>query len=355
MVTAENLSFLYQSPGWLIKMSKIIAGVIGLGFGGHVHVPALLAHPNIEKVFVYARREEKGKAMEALDPRVHAIYNRDEFWNQNLDLITIALPASSAFSEIKEALERGIPVLTEKPLGKDFLEAQTLFDLAKKFNASHAVDFQFMELESFQKLKSEIDSLSQIRSIHFHWSVNSYVIRNKIWSWKLSLKEGGGVLALLGTHFFYNLESLFEKVTLVSAKGQSTLPKDFPVPPGEALAPDTLEMNLSIHWKGTTFPLVAMITNNSQVGYQHSYRIVGNHELFFNNPTSDYMNGFFLEKNGKRVYEDVPFDGDGRIVPFQRLLGRFIEGLKTKNYTRPTFEHGVRVQELVSLFEKQNS
>lgn len=86
-------------------------GVVGYGVSGKLHTLGYLRREEVDQVLVY---DPAG----ALPPagRCRAVSSAAELWAANLDALSVCTPPSSHVAYVAEALQRGIPVLCEKPL-----------------------------------------------------------------------------------------------------------------------------------------------------------------------------------------------------------------------------------------------
>ena len=57
----------------------------------------------------------------------------------------------------------------------------------------------------------------RIRLVNVRWLVHSYAEQHQLLNWKRDQRQGGGVLPLLGSHFFQYMEWLFGPIVKMSA------------------------------------------------------------------------------------------------------------------------------------------
>lgn len=320
-------------------------GVVGLGFGASVHVPALQALQNVDVVGVVGRNKERTQAAAHNLGVAHAVTSVHQLLDLKLDAITLALPPDQVAIAARAALARDVAVLCEKPLGANAAEASELAQLAQ--GRVTAMDFIFAELETFGRLKHLIDSgvLGAVRHANVLWLTESWAHRNRTWSWKTDEAQGGGAGALFGTHLYFLAEWLFGPAHSVMAHTAAQGCVSFT--PAGARAADDLLHCISEHpgdvvWSatfGNANPGLAM--HRWIVAFERGYAVL-------ENIGTDYMNGFVLTVQPAggtpSQWREPQAEGDGRLRPFGRLAKRFIDGVWGGTQVFPDLASGARVQ-----------
>lgn len=116
------------------KKSRI--GIIGIGsFCSNYHIPNFLRRPDVEVTAVCdVSRERLDARSEGLrDAREFTDY-RDLVDPDRVDGVHVSTPNSFHFEQAKLALERGIPVMVDKPLTMTVAQAKELVHLSKSNN-----------------------------------------------------------------------------------------------------------------------------------------------------------------------------------------------------------------------------
>jgi len=322
-------------------------GVAGLGFGAGVHVPALKLIPGVEVVAIAGTRPDHVKVEAARLGVPAGCIGFDDLLDRELDAVCLALPPAQNCPAAAKALDRGLAVLSEKPLATTAGEALDL--AARAEGAVTAVDFQFAELQTFRELKARLDAgeAGCLRHVQVSWMVESWAQKNRSFSWKTDAGGGGGVIAVLVSHLLYLIEHLFGRVHRLHALTDNKTTRAFCPPDAEA-AEDVVHLLMELEG-GVT--LSATVSNASPGTFHHRYEIVadgGTYRLF--NPGPDYMAGFSLDysdREGSRVLAREPeAEGDGRLVPFLSLARRFFDSVVAGTPVSPDFADGARVQVL---------
>lgn len=125
------------------------AGVIGVGHLGRFHAQKYSSIENVELVGVYDLNPDRAKlvADECKTKNFQTIAKLLD----NVDVVSIATPASNHFDSAKQALEAGVHCLIEKPFTRTVKEASDLMEIANRKN----VKIQIGHLERFNAVISE--------------------------------------------------------------------------------------------------------------------------------------------------------------------------------------------------------
>jgi len=327
-------------------------GVVGIGFGLGVHVPAFRLDSRCEVAAICASNPERARqaAEKGGIPRSVGDW-RELVDDPGIDVISIATPAAVQRAVAERAIEAGKHVFLEKPLAPTAEEGMALVGLAKSRGVRTSMDFEFVETPGWPELKQALDAdeLGDLRIVNVDWQVNSYAIQNGFFdSWKLRPDEDGGVLNLFGTHTFHYLEWLFGPIRRLRAH----LP-GLPGLPAEVEALAWLQVEFSNGAQGSV-----SLSSASFQGNGHRLEVYGTRgSARLDNPTKDYIRGFELEvgdaKSGERrryeLTEDQDPQRDGRIAPVSRMVRRFIDSIENGREGSPGIEAGWRVQRWIDL------
>jgi predicted dehydrogenase len=201
--------------------SWLRVGVIGIGWAGQQHLAAYRAMPNVEIVAI-AGMEVDLLATLGAQYGVNSLFQR---WEElievaDLDAVSIAVPTFLHAPIAVAALERGLHVLTEKPLARNSIEGQRMVDAAR--HAGRVLDVVFNH-----RLRGDIQTLGAIIRRgdigRPYYAKASWMRRRGIPSrggWFTNHEmSGGGPLVDIGVHVLdYALFLLEEpRVTAVSA------------------------------------------------------------------------------------------------------------------------------------------
>lgn len=124
-------------------MSRLRAGVIGVGYLGRFHAQKYAALEDVDLVGVADVSRERAEEV-AAEVGTTAFTGYRELLAQ-VDLVSIVVPTQYHFPVAKECLEAGCHILLEKPVTQTVAEADELIRLA----AGHRLVFQVGHLERF--------------------------------------------------------------------------------------------------------------------------------------------------------------------------------------------------------------
>ncbi len=126
-----------------VLKQSLKAGVIGVGHLGRYHAQKYQAIDGVELVGVYDLDPERSKLV--AEECVTRAFTDVEGLLKELDIVSIATPASNHFDSASKALEADVHCLIEKPFARTVEDARKLITLAKKKN----VKIQIGHLERF--------------------------------------------------------------------------------------------------------------------------------------------------------------------------------------------------------------
>ncbi|WP_018760787.1 Gfo/Idh/MocA family protein [Arthrobacter sp. 135MFCol5.1] len=222
-----------QSPGpkppepGKAPAKELRVGVVGIGWAGQQHLKAYSDLEGIRIVSLAGMEQELRTDLQA----EYAIPNGFADWQDmldhgGLDAVSVAVPTFLHAPIAIAALERGIHVLSEKPIARNAVEGQAMVDAARKAGRVLDVAFNHRRRGDIKALKDVIDAggLGRPYYAKASWLRRSGIPTLGSWFTNPEL-AGGGPLADIGVHALdYALHLLGEpKVVAVSAATHSEL------------------------------------------------------------------------------------------------------------------------------------
>lgn len=332
--------------------SRLKIGIIGLGFGGAVHVPAFRQDLRCQVIAIAGRNKEKAANL-AKDLEIP---NSSDDWrriieNREIGAVSIAVPPYVQPEIVEAALHAGKHVFCEKPLAPSAVSAARLFRLAASKGLVHAVDFIFPELQPWIEARERIRSgaIGAVRHVSLDWSVETYAARMNLDSWKNDPVCGGGVLNNFVSHVVHNIEWMIGRIDYVSAILRG------PVNKAETRVNATLDLEGEV-------PVFLSVASDAFLGSGHRIFVYGESgTLALENPTSDYASGFQLRVGTRdtvslnAVTVDRTQPGiDGRIAPVARIASRFCDAIFHGVIMSPDFANGLRAQCILDTMRLSN-
>lgn len=323
-------------------------GVIGLRFGGQVHVPAFRSDERCQVVGLAGRDPGSAErmALELGVPKSFADW-RELVAAPGIDAIGLAVPPSVQPVVIAEAARRGKHIFCEKPIAVSLVEARQAAKCAQAAPIVHGINFIFPELAAWKEARKLLMEGAIGRPLHFAyaWRVETYASRTNARTWKSRPEEGGGALGNILSHVLHNVEWLLDPIRaiegFVCAGGLRY---------GRAV--DGV-VELQTGMTGTV-----SVCTDAFLGSGHIVEIFGETgTVVLRNAGVDYVAGFEVSVGTRAsgtlsvvpTGSGVASAGDGRVVPVSRLVRKFVDAILGGDPMTPNLAHGVRVQELLAL------
>lgn len=316
----------------------IRVGIIGIGFGQHVLLPAFRTVDTIEVCAIAATSFERAKKVAEL----HHVPRAYGSWqclvnDPDIDALAIAVPPLVQQDIITAALHVNKHLFCEKPLGLSLHTTEKFVIDAKRKKLANMVDFEFCIIPAWRMAKKILQNneIGNLKSGLLNWQTETYTNRMKINNWKTNQAEGGGALFNFASHVFYNLEWLCGPACEIFMTGD----------------------NQAIHGMMkfiNGFILSFCVGTASYCGAGQRVEIYGEQgSLQLINSTADIVNGFSLSvsiRNGKNMTESlisIDQKRDGRISTVSVLAESFADWILTGTPKEPSFAHGHRVNVLI--------
>ncbi len=334
-------------------------GIIGLGFGMQVYVPALRSE-GFDVVALCSRTRDKlvAAAAAAGIANVHTdpleLIARDD-----LDAVAIATPPGAHAALAVAALRSGKHVLCEKPFALDANEAAAMHDAAGASGKTAMVGHEFRHAPQRAYIKELLADgyIGRFRLCTIELFLDRYVTREpRPFTWMARESEGGGVLGALGSHYIDGLRHWFGDITAASGR-LSTLRPDTVDPatgaPMRAEADDTFLFTLEFESGG-----IATMTASFAATPARGAKIVvmGDEGTLIAeqpgpNPVDD---GIVVASRGGAPlgplqtppqFRRTADDRDPRLAAFRMLVRDFATGIEERRSPSPNFADGLRCQQ----------
>jgi predicted dehydrogenase len=174
-------------------------GFLGVGWIGRNRLEVIAQSGLAEIAVICDTSPEILQQSLALAPGAKTVSSYDELLSAEIDGVIIATPSAQHAEQSLRALERGLPVFCQKPLGRNANETRSVVEAAKKANRLLGIDLAYRFTTALQAIHSVISS-SELGKIYaanlvFH---NAYG-PDKEWFYDRS-RSGGGCVMDLGIH-----------------------------------------------------------------------------------------------------------------------------------------------------------
>ena len=338
-------------------------GVIGVGFGTQVQIPAFQSE-GVEVVAVCARREER--AREAANrfgiPLALTDYRR-LLEMDDLDVVSVVAPHSLHREMAEAALVAGKHVLCEKPFAVDVEEARSMRDAARSsgLTAMIAHEFRWAPQRSYVRELLEQGYIGRLRFAHASLFVGPRRATGPRPMPDPDLGRRGGFLWGLGSHYIDAFRHWFGDIVRVQATMRSHVPERID-PATQAIrqteADDAFSLLLEFAAGGW-----GVLTGSSAApfGQGASIEVFGDEGSLWTpqpppgvNPPPDGR--VYGARLGDADREELPVpercrpfddDRDGRLMAFRLLVREFVRGVREGVTPAPSFEDGYRCQQVL--------
>jgi predicted dehydrogenase len=174
-------------------------GFLGIGWIGRRRLEAIVAADAAEIVAIADPVPELIENCRELAPKLRACGTLNELLAAELDGLVISTPSALHAEQSIAALDRGVAVFCQKPLGRDAREVREIIEAARRADRLLGVDLSYRHVEGMQKIRKLIrgGELGEVFAVDlvFH---NAYG-PDKPWFYDPKL-SGGGCVIDLGIH-----------------------------------------------------------------------------------------------------------------------------------------------------------
>ena len=318
-------------------------GVIGIGFGQHVHVPAFRRDTRVQVAAICATSKARASAVaERLSiPQAFGDW-RSLINDPSLDAVSISVPPQLQAEIAIAAARAGKHLFLEKPLATNGQQALGILEAAASTGVVAAVDFEFRAAPAWLKAREIIASgrLGRLKRAFISWRIETFAYRTNQTTWKRG--TGGGALNLFVSHSLDSIEWLFGHVDRLAAR----------------LEPGTVSDARAELWLNLADgPDVSIsVAADLPGGSGHRAEVYGEDgALFLENRSPDYIAGFTLTTalcSMPSAVVPLPgpaSNGDGRIDAVAAIIGRFVDAVETRGPMCPGLHEGMVVQKWLDL------
>jgi predicted dehydrogenase len=208
-------------------------GFLGTGWIGRNRMEAMLATGAAEAVAVCEPDSEASRVALAAAPKAASAGSLDDLLGLGLDGLVIATPNALHADQCIAALDAGVAVFCQKPLGRNAEEVRAVLEAARRADRLLGVDLSYRHTAAMEAIRKRIRAgeLGKVfaADLVFH---NAYGPQSG-WFWDPRL-SGGGCLIDLGVHLVDLVLWMFGFPDVLEAR--STLLRD-----GRAVSPDEVE------------------------------------------------------------------------------------------------------------------
>lgn len=208
---------------------RIKVGIVGTGrWADVVHAPGVVSHPRAELVAVCSRNRRNVEAMAAKFDVPHALTDYGDLLRlDGLDAVVVVTPTVTHHPICMAAIERGLHVFCEKPLGMTHAETRELHQAAERVGVKHMVALTCRWLPHAIRVKQLMEQGYVGRVYHVTvLKMAGYAGGESARRWRFHRPlSGGGVLADLGVHVIDLVRWYLGEIRAVCAHAPTLVPQ----------------------------------------------------------------------------------------------------------------------------------
>lgn len=197
-------------------MNKTI-GIIGLGSISKRHVKNIKNLYPTHDISCLSSRNNSSSNYEDIFLDCYFCNNLKDLISRNPLFVIISCPSNEHLKFSKELIQKGIPILIEKPISSNYEDAKLIYDLAIKNNVKTQVGYCLRYLSSTKYILNHLKDHIKDSLLSVYVNCSSYLPdwRDKNWKNSVSANKslGGGVLLEL-SHEIDLLLLLFDNIYL---------------------------------------------------------------------------------------------------------------------------------------------
>ena len=262
-------------------------GLVGTSWWAEaMYLPALADHPIGSITAICGRDLDRARSVAANWSIPHV----SDDWaalvdSGEIDALIIATPNETHHEITMAALDRGLPVLCEKPLGMNVAQARQMAEAATDRGVTTMVPFTYRYMPTNQFVKQLIDDGYVGRPYHLSMRYFAGYARDGTYAWRFDEeKAGSGILGDLGSHWLDMARWFLGEVTAVRAHRDFFVDRE-PRPDGSDYAPvedsavisarfesgasATLQVS-AVCWEGTPFGQIHELDLHGSDGTLHA-------------------------------------------------------------------------------------
>jgi predicted dehydrogenase len=198
-------------------------GIAGYGLAGRYFHAPLLKGCGFEVVTVLTSNQLR--ASHALEdfPDTKVVTTMQELLSHNLELVVVASANLAHAEQATAALKAGIPVVVDKPMGRNLVETKSIVELSDSLGVPVATFFNRRWDSDALTIKKVLASgvLGQIHRMDSRFERFRPDVNKDSWRENMSAEDGGGQLLDLQPHLISTALDWFGRCELVTATVRS--------------------------------------------------------------------------------------------------------------------------------------
>lgn len=174
-------------------------GFLGAGWIGRMRMRAVAEDARARVVAIADPDPGAREECRIIAPEAELVESYDELLASDIDAVVIATPSGQHAVQCVRALERGLGVFCQKPLGRTAAEVEAITGAARRANRPLGVDLCYREAVAFRALRELVASGALGRPYAVDATFHNAYGPDRAWA-NDPLSAGGGCLIDLGVH-----------------------------------------------------------------------------------------------------------------------------------------------------------
>ena len=198
-------------------------GIAGYGLAGRVFHAPLLKGCGYEVASILTSNLERIAQAKSDFPNAQIFPELDSFLDSGLDLVVVASSNVAHLPQTRAALERRIPTVVDKPMGRTVAEVKEMIELSEKNKTLLTTFFNRRWDSDSLTIKKLLITGELGQPFRFDGRFERFRPERNMASWRenLSPEEGGGLLLDLQSHLISTALDYFGPAQVVSASVRS--------------------------------------------------------------------------------------------------------------------------------------
>lgn len=198
-------------------------GIAGYGLAGRYFHAPLLKGCGFEIAAILTSNQLRASHASMDFPGVRVVATMQEMLTHQLDLVVVASANLAHAEQAAAALNAGIPVVVDKPMGRNFEETKSIVELSNKLGVPVSTFFNRRWDSDALTIKKVIASgaLGHIHRMDSRFERFRPEVNKDSWRENMSAEDGGGQLLDLQPHLISTAIDCFGRAELVTATVRS--------------------------------------------------------------------------------------------------------------------------------------
>jgi predicted dehydrogenase len=202
------------------KKANPSVGFIGLGVMGHRMLANMTAHGGFNIARAWDPDRQTCDLVKQRYPKIAISETvEDLVWDREVDVVYIASPPASHHAPALSAAAAGKAIYCEKPLGVNISSSREMVDAVESAGVLNVVNFPFADSQPINLIQSKLADgvVGDVRGVDLRLHFSSWPRDWQDTARWLTLREQGGFIREVVSHYVYLLERLFGPSTVVDA------------------------------------------------------------------------------------------------------------------------------------------